>query len=300
MPAPVAFTSSTDKGFVLAVNQWVKDPTLVQSVMANMLDKQFIADEIFRDGGAAPSGVIRYTTDESLFANGDIEVVAEYGEIPVIQGTDGTPQAVFTRRFAGALMVSEQMRTRNSVDIITKRLRQIKNTFVKAYDDMFMAALFGAPIPTYAAPMAWTNAEALIRFDLAKAGEVVIGAKDVNGNELLFEPNTLIVNPLRASAMTYNNDIGKVFRGNIASEAPTYKGEIQNTSGYKILKSHRIPVNKAVLLERKTVGFISDERALRTTPMYEQRERETWRSDTSRVSACAVDQPKAAVILTGI
>lgn len=300
MPAPVAFTSSTDKGLVLSVNDFLKSPTLVQSVMAKLLDKQFIADALLRDGGAAPSGVVKYMTDETLFATSDLEIVAEYGEIPVIAGQDGTPQAVFTRRGAGALVISEQMRTRNAIDVVNKRLKQIRNTFARYWDTLFMSAILGSSMPTYTPALAWTDTTSKVRYDLAKANEVVIGAQDINGNELVFEPDTLVLHPLRASALTYNDDIGKVFRGNIASDAPIYKGDIGEANGYRILKSYRMPVNQALLLERKTVGFISDERALRTTPMYEQRERETWRSDTSRVSAVAIDQPKAGVRLVGI
>lgn len=300
MPPTVEFTSSTDKGSQLKVSDFIKQPTLVQTVMTKLMDKRFIADALLRDGGSAPSGVVKFMSDESLFLDG-IEIVAEYGEIPVVQGKDGTPQAVFTRRGAGALLISREMRTRNSIDLVNKRLRQIRNSFVKFWDDAFMAALLAAPIPTYAAPLAWTDTTSKIRFDIAKAGEVPMAATDPSGNEYAFEPDTLVVNPLRASAMTYNDDIGKVFRGNLADRAPIYLGDMgADVQGARILKSWRIPANKALLVERKTVGFISDEYELETTPMYEVRERQSFRSDTSRSSAVGIDMPKAGVWLTGI
>ena len=74
----------------------------------------------------------------------------------------------------------------------------------------------------------------------------------------------------------------------------------RDVGGFRLLKSFRVPVNKAVLLERKTLGFISDEVALETTAMYEQRERKSWRSDTTRTSGVGIDAPKSAVILTGL
>jgi len=295
------FVSSTDQGQQLKVNDFIKEPTLVQSVMTKMLDKQFIADALLRQAPGAPGGVVKFFEDESLFAKDDIEIVAEYGEIPVVQGQDGTPRAVFTRKGAGALVISEEMRTRNSIDLVNKRLRQIRNTFVRFWDDMFMSALFASPMPTHAVPLAWTDTTAKVRYDVAKAGEVVLGQKDTNGNEFAFTPDTLVLNPLRASALTYNDDVAKVFRGNIANLAPLYVGDTgRDLMGYRILKSWRVPVNKGILLERKTIGFISDERPLRTTPMYEQRERESHRADTSRMSAVGIDAPKAGVILTGL
>lgn len=296
----VDFTSSTDKGSQLKVSDFIKEPTLVQTVMTKMIAKRFIADALLRDAGSIPSGVAKFMSDESLFLDG-IEIVGEYGEIPVVQGKDGTPQAVFTRKGAGALLISREMRTRNSIDLVNKRLRQIRNSFVKFWDDAFMGALLTSSIPVVTVPLAWTDTTSKIRYDIAKSGETVMAATDPSGNEYEFEPDTLVVNPLRASAMTYNDDIAKVFRGNMADRAPIYLGDIgAEVQGARILKSWRIPQNKALLLERKTVGFIGDEYPLETTPMYEVRERQAYRSDTSRSSAVGIDMPKAAVWLSGV
>jgi hypothetical protein len=295
------FVSSTDVGTVLRVNDLIKQPTAVQSVVTSMLSKQFVADQLLRNAPGAAGGVVKFREDESLFAEG-IEIIAEYGEIPVAKGVDGTPRAVFTVQGGGALMISEAMRRRNDVDLVNKRLRQIRNAMVKFWDDRFMAAVFGnASIPTYAAPLAWTDTTSKILFDVAKAGEVVLGQLDGNGNEFGFQPDTLLVNPLRASSMTYNDSIAKVFQGNIADKTPLWAGDVGvSVGGFRLMKSFRVPVNKAVLLEKKTLGFISDEVSLNTTPMYEERPRQSWRADTTRTSAIGIDAPKSAVILTGI
>lgn len=295
------FVSSTDQGSQLKVSDFIKQPTLVQSVVRSMMDKQFIADALLRNAPGAAGGVVKFEEDESLFAEG-IEIIAEYGEIPVAKGVDGTPRAVFTVQGGGALLISEAMRRRNSIDLVNKRLRQIKNAMVKFWDDRFMSAVFtNVNIPTMAVTTAWTDTTSKILFDVAKASEVVMGQLDVNGNEFGFQPNTLLVNPLRASAMSYNDQTTKLFVGNIANLNPMYTGDTgRDVGGFRLLKSWRVPVNKAVLLERKTLGFISDEVALQTTAMYEQRERQSWRSDTTRTSAVGIDAPKSAVILTGI
>lgn len=294
------FTASTDAGTTLKVADFIKAPLTIRSVMTKLLDKQFIADALLRAVPAPPGGAVKFTESEPMFATG-LEVIAEYGEIPVAQGADGVPQAVFTVKGGGAVLISEEMRTRNDVDLLNKRIKQITNGMVKFWDDRFMAAIFAAPIPTQAVPLAWTDTTAKIRFDVAKARETVMGQLDSNGNEFGFNPNTIVLNPLRASALTYNDDVAKVFQGNLADKSLIYAGdEGRDIGGLRILKSWRVPANKAIVMERKTVGFIADERKLRTTAMYEQRERETHRSDTTRMSAVGIDAPKSAVILTGV
>lgn len=301
MPPTTEFVSSTDQGSQLKVSDFTKEPTMVQSVMTRMMDKQFIADALLRQAPGAASGVVKFTEDESLFAEG-IEIIAEYGEIPVAKGKDGTPRAVFTRKGGGALVISREMRSRNSIDVVNKRLRQIRNAMVKFWDDaFFQAILTNTSIPTSAVPLPWTNAASLIRTDLSTAKAGILGAVDSSGNEFSFEPDTLVLHPLRAEAMQFNDQVGKVFTGNIAGLAPLYKGDLGvELSNLRILKSFRVPQTKAIVLERKTIGFISDEYPLETTPMYEQRERQSWRADTTRASAVGIDAPKAAYILTAV
>ena len=295
-----SFVSSTDAGTQIRVSDFIKQPSLVQSVVAKMLDKQFIADALLRQVPGAPGGVVKFQESEPLFADG-IEVIAEYGEIPVAKGADGVPQAVFSVKGGGALVISREMIRRNDIDAVNRRLKQIKNGMTKFWDDRFMSAIWAAAIPTYAVPLAWTDTTSNIPFDLAKSNEVAIGQVDGNGNEFNFAPDTLVVHPLRASAMTYNNAIQKFFQGNAANDNPLYTGDTgREVQGFKLLRSYRMPLTKALLCERKTLGFISDEVATETTPMYEQRERQSHRSDTTRTSAVGIDAPKSAVILNGI
>lgn len=295
------FVSSTDAGVTLKVSDFLKQPTLVQTVIANMLNKGFIADALLRQVPAPAGGAVKFYESTPMFADG-LEVIAEYGEIPVATGADGTPQAVFTVKGGGALVISEEMRTRNDIDAVNRRLKQIRNGMTRFWDNRFFTALLSNPsLPTRAVTLAWTDPTAKIRFDVAKGKETVRLATDANGDELEFQADTLVVHPTRYEAMTYNDDVAKVFQGNIADKTPLYTGdsgkEFQNL---RIMQSFRIPQNQALILERKTVGFIADERALRTTPMYEQRERESHRADTTRMSAVGIDAPKAAVLLTGV
>ena len=57
---------------------------------------------------------------------------------------------------------------------------------------------------------------------------------------------------------------------------------------------------KALRRVGKTVGGIGDERPLRSTPMYEDPNRESWRSNTVRQSAIVIDQPKAACLIENV
>jgi hypothetical protein len=61
-----------------------------------------------------------------------------------------------------------------------------------------------------------------------------------------------------------------------------------------------LPNGTAILMQRNVAGFIADEVPLNATALYRDEPRKIWRSDVQRVSAIALDQPKAACVLTGI
>jgi hypothetical protein len=64
--------------------------------------------------------------------------------------------------------------------------------------------------------------------------------------------------------------------------------------------------NGALVLQRNVVGAISDERPLGATPMYPEGgggnggKTESFRTDMTRASAIAIDQPKCACVITGV
>ena len=91
------------------------------------------------------------------------------------------------------------------------------------------------------------------------------------------------------------------YGGDIASENLRYTGKLpQKIMGVDVLMSPRIPVGKAIFLQRGASGFIADEFGLNATPLYRDEPRKTWRSDVSRMSAVGIDQPKSVVVVTGL
>jgi hypothetical protein len=108
-----------------------------------------------------------------------------------------------------------------------------------------------------------------------------------------------------ANLLLLNPQIAKVLGvGNVANQQPLVSGNATSAFlsafGLKLVRSWRLDPDKAILLESKTVGGISDERPLGATPLYEHRPTETWRTDVTRMSAVFIDQPKAGLVLTGI
>lgn len=294
---------SVDDGQKLTVSALVKDPTLIPRRILDIANNMFVADKILRPGPSLPSGVAKYFESTPMFADDDVAIVEEFGQIPVGRNSLGDVKFLRAVKRALAVLISQEMINRNDVDAVNTQINQVRNTMVKGIDDAAMGTILGnASVNTIAASAAWSSSTSKIRLDLADAIKSVADSTDANGGNFGFTPDTLVINTTAQADFLSSDDVAKVFVGNVADQNPLLLGKLgPNFFGLDVMVTRSATLaGKALVLERGTVGFISDERPLQATPLYEDRPTETWRSDTVRASAIGIDQPKAACIITGI
>jgi hypothetical protein len=300
---------SFQDGPKLTVSAMVKQPTLIPKRIINLLEQQFIVDALLRKLQPTQSGVYVYEESTPLFADGEAEIVEEFGEIPVVSGKVGARKVAFTVKRALGLKVSQEMINRNQVDRVNTQQQQIKNTMIRTWETVFFNALLNHPdVDTIPVTNPWSGATGTIRADIAGGMEVISDAApdDMPDDFFGFEADTLVIGKSTKTDLITSDDFNEVYRMNpLAAQSPEYKGTLPNEFyGLKIMVSReldRLAPNKALLLQSKIVGGIGDERPLRSTPLYEEkRSAETWRSDTLRQSAVLLDQPKAAIWLDGV
>lgn len=304
---------STQDGPRLTVSMMVKSPTLIPKRILNMMDQMFLVDSVLRKGSDAPSGAVLYFESTPLFSNDDPAVLDEFGEIPLTNGSLGTPKVVRVVRRAFGLRVSKTMVDRNNVDAVNTQITQIRNTMVRAWEDAFFSALIANPtVQTLATATAWGATGSHIRVDVNAARYVIKNAAaDTAGKQKFgYEADTLIISTETETDFLDSDEVTKPYVGNIASENLQYTGKLPNKfQTLDVLVSWRLSAyapDSAVVLQRNVIGGISDERPLQATPMYGEGNgpnggpTESWRTDTTRASAIFLDQPLAACIITGV
>jgi hypothetical protein len=296
MPVTVQATSDIK---TLTVADHLKDPLLVGERLLSDLDQLFVADQILRPAGTPSGGSVVYYESTPLFANDSSEYVEEYGEIPVTTGQDGIPKAVRVRKRGLGVRISQEMRDRNSIDILNKRITQTRNTFRQDYDNAFWTTILAATsvgMHTRAATASWSGGTSKARRD------ILLAVKDITDEKMGFEPDAIVVNPTNVIDLMTSAEIQAVFVGNVADQNPLVSGKLNfNFAGLDLIRSYGIAAGTALVVERKTFGGYADERPLHATEVYpESRPAETWRSDLIRSTALFVDEPKAATLITGL
>lgn len=321
MPGAVARGNFSQQGYRVTVNAMLNDPLFVRARLLDISRNQFMMESLLRNAGANNSGVVVYNESESLYADEDPSIVAEGAEIPLVTVSQGIQKAAFGVKTALGIYITRETRDRNRVDTVIGDINKVKNTFVRMWERRMFQALTSAAVPALpiaspptsgGAALGWNNPAANIRMDVLRAIRAVREANQSGATPgpnvddyLGFEPDTLVMSTRTEALFFGNQSVVDVYKNNgsstLGDRQPLYTGTLEKTfMGLSVMTSRFMADDIVWVMERKTVGGWSDERPLGVTPLYEDKPRETWRADAVRNSVIFVDQPKAAVKLTGI
>jgi hypothetical protein len=301
---------SVNDGPKVTVNTLVNQPLFIPARIIALLMGAFPEETLFRDAGANNSSLVQYEESTPLYLDTDVADLVEFEEIPVGAGQIGTPRvAVATKKGLG-IRVSKEMRDENKIDQVNRQLQQLVNTMIRSRLLALRAVLMAADIPSVAASAAWDDPSGRPRKDIANAQEIIATAvpPSSQGEDFLgFNADTVAFSAATTPILMDNDNFLKVYGGNIADQNIAYTGKLeQQVMGLDPLQVLGFDPTRALVLERKTVGFYSDTRALQSTGLYPEGNgpnggpTESWRSDTTAKRAMGVDQPLAACWITGI
>lgn len=307
MTTPLLPLIGASDGPRVTVNDLVNRPKVIPRRILSLLDSQFIIDDIFRDGGSNDSGVVMYEESTPLFADiADAADKTEFGEYRITTTSTGQVKVAISMHKGLSLVISETMRRRNRLDLVNRDLTMLTNTLVRTFDKAFRDAMnLNTNIPTIAASASWNLTTTNIHRDVLGAIFAVTeaAAGQQTDDFLGFSPDTIVMSAAKAQDVLGNDSVKAFFdnSGDRAEDKPYYRGRLpQRVAGLVPMISRTWPVDKVWVGEAKTVGFRSDERPLRTTPLYAHQPTETWRADVSRITAVGVDQPKSGIFITGV
>ncbi|QEA10774.1 major capsid protein [Mycobacterium phage Weirdo19] len=290
----------------------IGNPMWVPTKQKELMTGIFISEDLLRNEGSNPSGLVGYHEGDPAFLVGDVEDVAEFAEIPVTYGEMGIPRVAVANKQGLGIRISREMRDENRIGAVNKQMTQLRNTFRRADDRAVRALLLSNAVPSLAVEHAWDTANGNPRLDIGLGIKEITFATptgDIADDEewMGFEPDTIVMNPGLLPVLLDNEKFLKVYNGNIAADNPLLNWQLPGMiAGKTIIGSLSFPEDRILICERGTIGFYSDTRPLEFTGVYPEGNgpnggpTETWRSDTTHKRAMALDQPKAALWLTGL
>jgi|SRR5215469_11588021 len=297
---------SARDGARITVNDLIRNPKMIPRRILELSANQFIADAILRNAGGNDSGVVEFEQGTPLFSDLGATVRSEFAEYAITTTSEGVPSVAVAVDRGLSILVSDEMRRRNKIDRVNLQITQVRNSMRRDWDAAFFGLFLANPsVQTFGVSTAWATSTN-IRNDILKATKLVNNATTgaQAQNFLNFEADTLVITETSRFDLLSSAPFNNIYQGNLADENLQYIGKlpqkILNLDTLVVRSGGALPDGNAIVMERGTVGFISDEVPLQATPLYRQEENKRWRSDVGRTSAMGLDQPKAAVIMTGV
>jgi hypothetical protein len=306
MTAALVPVNDSQSGNIVSLNEYIKDPLLIQEVILQMMRRNFLADTILRNAGSVPSGTIRYHESSPIYANSDPQVRAEFAEVQIADISRGRPMVAVTQELAAAAAITDEMRRRQANDQFQRTLTQIRNSMTRKWDRIFMRMILThARVQQMAVPKVWDDPTAKHRIDILDAKRLITeaSADDTADAEFGFEADTMILGRGTADALLTSDEFNKIYMNSPAiTEAPIYRGQLDRKIYNLDVMVTPMPelANKVVICQRRVMGFYADELPLTVSEMYRKEENKLSRADVQRASAAALDQPRAVVVLNGI
>lgn len=295
-------------GQTITVDALVKEPRYIQQRILEDLDKSFLEEALFRNGGPN-EGIVAYTEATAPYMLDDDETVAEYAEIPLTTWNDGKIRSLIGTKTALGFEISREQRKFNKIDRVNQGVTNLKNTMTRSAVNASLAAFESANVPVFNAATSWESEKANPLADIRAAKRMISQAKtdDERGALFGYKPDTLVISESALDAALFHDSTLRFFNGNAALESPVFKGVTdQVLNGLRIVTSSWLEEDTIIVLESGTVGFYSDADPLTVTEVYSPNGEngyggftQSWRVDAFRNRIIAVDNPKAAVRLEG-
>lgn len=300
MPTSITYPPGggvTVNGMTVTVDWALKSPTFITRAVSAALTDRFISDYIFRPGNADGGAVVYERVlgpSEKYPIKGDIQIIEPGDEFPLVEFGELERQSAIVDKFGAAVEITYEAIRRNRTDRIGDAITKLSNAILRKTDTRAMAALAADPdklLAVAAAP--WSSGSSDPFSDLVTA----TGA--VEGQELDYTIDTVLINPIDAAKLLKNRDIRDQLPRESAASNPLLTGRLDGLAGLSFLQTNRKAPGSLYLLQRGAAGVHAEELATYTRRI-DQEENERWRIQGARVSVPIITDPKSIIELTGV
>lgn len=305
MPYTYPPAVGTLQGDTYSASRFLNQPRLVQRALRTLAQQRFVSDFILSGRIEASGGSALYEVAEGIYTVRPPESVAAGAAYPQTPAQTGTAALAAVTKWGQALPITDEEITRLNFTVVNRAMTKVVNQMVKNVDGVMLAAIGAGVTQTQAAVAAWSSTatrDMLLDVNLAKA--------KITGQNQGYDADTLLLDDVRyAQLVSDKNILAGLTREAVTS--PTGTGEIASLAGLRILPTPNLPAGvPALVLDSNALGSIVFERL--ESPGYEgdpangvetkvirQDENDQWLIQARRPVAPAIQEPGAAVVITG-
>lgn len=279
----------------ITVEQFLKTPTRVQRVIADLTKERFLAERIFGSGSADGGSVVydQLAGQDNLYTERDVQAITPGSEFPLTDVGELAPKVAAVTKWGGAGIITYEESRRDARDVLNRKLIRLRNTIVRKVDTVAIAALDAAPIGGTTGTD-WSNPTTG-----DPIGDVAKATNHIDNLDLGYVADSVLINPTQELEMFLNEDIRAALPRETVAANPIASGRLGQFMGLTWYASNRVPAGSAYVLASGTVGSLHDELPLYSR-VVDQPERERYLIQAARVTVPVVTDPLGVYKLTGL
>lgn len=291
-------------GQKITVDWLMQNPVVIHRSLRTLAEQRLIGDRLLTGSvDLTGSGSVLFGVSEGIFPNRPAERVAPNGEYPLTDDGPETPALANTDKWGLSTIVPQEMVARNRMDVVTRKIIKLVNQVVFGFDALVLSAIGSAVTQTQPASAAWNTASADPFLDIMLAGAV---SDTLN---MGYDVDVVALSPTYfARAVAAAKIIDRMPRE--GGDSLVITGRMIQVAGVTFLKSTNLPAGVNVLVADSTqLGSIATERLggpgwTGTPEVVESKVeplhgRDGWRISCRKVAVPMVQEPGAAVKITG-
>lgn len=304
MPTTYPDQGPTVNGQRITVDRLMNNPVLIYRTLRTLVDQRLVSDKILSGKvDLTGSGSAIFETGESIYSDRAAERVGDMGEYPLTPDSSGPVSQVKSEKWALATEFPDTLVSRNRLDLANRKLIKLANRLTKQFDEVCLSAVASAVTQTQAAEAAWNTAGANPFLDA-----LLSGAKIDELNEG-YEVDTILARPTQfARILGAAKILDHLPRE--GSDAPVLTGRMITIAGFTCIKTTNLPPSTDVMvLDSTQLGSIAyeDQGGGYTgsadgvqTKRFRKEEADGWRLQARKVGVPMVQEPNAALKVTGV
>jgi hypothetical protein len=271
--------------------------------MRTLAEQRLIATSILTGREVVSGGAISFDQNEGLYTDRPVEAVSPGGEYPITTVGDGTAQLAKVVKWGQDTFVTDEAAKRKAMSAVDKALLKLINTAAKNVDTVALAAIASSVTQTQAAAAAWSAASGtqILR-------DILTAKASLSALNQGYEADTLIVNDASwaylASDQVLINAIARETQSNAV-----VTGNFELIAGLRIMRTPNLPATGAWIVDSSQLGGIATEDlggnyqavdGILESKTIRDDENDQWRLRARAVAVPYINEPNAAIRITGI
>jgi hypothetical protein len=255
MPYTFPPAAPTVSGDNITASRFLNSTPLVARRLRTLAEQRFVSLAVLSGRTNTSSGSLQLETNEGIYTDRAVEVVAPGSEYPLTTITSGPIQQVSTQKWGQDTLFTDEAISRYAMANVEKGLNKLVNTAAKNIDGLSLSLIASSVTQTQgtAGTSNWTAASgATILRDLMNA-KATLAALNQG-----YDADVLLINDAVWAAVASDATLMAAMQRESTAN-PVYSGELSTLAGVRIVRTPNLPAAGGWLLDSSVFGGIVTE-----------------------------------------